>query len=110
MGATKRHWSIVSRFSIAIIAFGFRKIKIILPKCPPLHQRRLVSTPNSTFPKDLLRSSGLRREKRSLALRLKRLWAYLKEKTLQDPENKQFFTPDSPMAPIFGTERIKCFS
>jgi len=41
---------------------------------------------------------------------VKRLWAYLKEKNLQDPENKQFFTPDSTMAPIFGTERIKCFS
>merc|ERR1712243_158291 len=41
---------------------------------------------------------------------IKRLWAYLKDKNLQDPENKQFFTPDSTMSPIFGTERIKCFS
>merc|ERR1711915_155188 len=41
---------------------------------------------------------------------VKRLWAYLKEKNLQDPENKQWFTPDSTMAPIFGKEKIKCFS
>merc|ERR1712062_391472 len=40
----------------------------------------------------------------------KRLWAYLKENKLQDPENKQWFTPDETMAPIFGTEKIKCFS
>merc|ERR1712058_209746 len=31
---------------------------------------------------------------------IKRLWAYLKDKNLQDPENKQFFTPDSTMSPI----------
>ena len=41
---------------------------------------------------------------------VKRLWAYLKEKELQDPENKQWFTPDETMAPIFGDEKIKCFS
>ena len=41
---------------------------------------------------------------------VKRLWAYLKEKELQDPENKQWFTPDDTMAPIFGEEKIKCFS
>ena len=41
---------------------------------------------------------------------VKRLWAYLKEHNLQDPENKQFFTPDDTMEPVFGNERIKCFS
>merc|ERR1712111_57473 len=41
---------------------------------------------------------------------VKRLWAYLKEKDLQDPENKQWFTPDATMAPIFGDEKIKAFS
>merc|ERR1711973_338451 len=41
---------------------------------------------------------------------VKRLWAYLKEKELQDPENKQWFTPDDTMAPIFGEKKIKCFS
>jgi upstream activation factor subunit UAF30 len=40
---------------------------------------------------------------------VKRLWAYLKEKNLQDPENKQWFTPDKLMEPVFGSERIKAF-
>ena len=40
---------------------------------------------------------------------VKRLWAYLKEHNLQDPENKQWFTPDKTMAPVFGTEKIKAF-
>jgi upstream activation factor subunit UAF30 len=40
---------------------------------------------------------------------VKRLWAYLKSHNLQDPENKQFFTPDKLMAPVFGTEKIKAF-
>eukprot|EP00088_Acartia_fossae_P046994 TRINITY_DN5089_c0_g1_i11.p2 TRINITY_DN5089_c0_g1~~TRINITY_DN5089_c0_g1_i11.p2 ORF type:complete len:106 (-),score=56.77 TRINITY_DN5089_c0_g1_i11:238-555(-) len=41
---------------------------------------------------------------------VKRLWAYLKEKKLQDPDNKQFFTPDKTMQPVFGTEKIRAFS
>ena len=41
---------------------------------------------------------------------VKRLWAYLKEHNLQDPENKQFFTPDAKMEPVFGNERMKAFS
>ena len=31
---------------------------------------------------------------------VKHLWAYLKEHNLQDPENKQFFTPDKKMAKV----------
>ena len=36
---------------------------------------------------------------------IKQLWAYLKKNNLQDPENKQFFTPDKKMAKvtIFGS-------
>ena len=34
----------------------------------------------------------------------------MKEKELQDPENKQWFTPDKTMAPVFGTKKIKAFS
>ena len=41
---------------------------------------------------------------------VKRLWAYLKEHNLQDPENKQYFTPDATMEPVFGSERMKAFS
>merc|ERR1712098_427213 len=41
---------------------------------------------------------------------VKKLWDYLKKNNLQDPENKQWFTPDKTMQPIFGKEKIKCFS
>jgi chromatin remodeling complex protein RSC6 len=30
--------------------------------------------------------------------------------SFQDPENKQFFTPDKKMAKVFGTERMRCFA
>ncbi len=40
---------------------------------------------------------------------IKRLWAYLKANNLQDPANKQWFTPDTKMAPVFGKEKIKAF-
>ena len=40
---------------------------------------------------------------------VKRLWAYIKEKKLQDPQNKQFFVPDKTMEPIFGKEKIRAF-
>jgi len=40
---------------------------------------------------------------------MKLLWAYIKEKNLQDPENKQFFTPDEKMAKVFGADKIKRF-
>ena len=40
---------------------------------------------------------------------IKLLWAYLKKNNLQDPENKQFFTPDKNMANVFGKDKIKAF-
>merc|ERR1712241_1479656 len=40
---------------------------------------------------------------------IKQLWAYLKKNNLQDPENKQFFTPDKKMAKVFGNDRIRAF-
>ena len=38
---------------------------------------------------------------------VKKVWAYIKEKGLQDPEAKQWFVPDEKMAPVFGKERIR---
>merc|ERR1712203_893526 len=35
---------------------------------------------------------------------IKLLWAYLKKNNLQDPENKQYFTPDKKMAKVFGSD------
>ena len=31
---------------------------------------------------------------------IKELWAYLKKNNLQDPDNKQYFTPDKKMAKV----------
>ena len=33
---------------------------------------------------------------------IKELWAYLKKNNLQDPANKQFFTPDKKMAKVYS--------
>ena len=41
---------------------------------------------------------------------VKHLWAYIKEKGLQDPENGQYFTPDKKMAKVFGKERLGGFA
>merc|ERR1711936_695330 len=40
---------------------------------------------------------------------IKQLWAYLKKNNLQDPENRQFFTPDKKMAKVFGNDKIRAF-
>lgn len=40
---------------------------------------------------------------------VKRLWAYIKEKKLQVPENKQFFKPDALMQPVFGEDQVRAF-
>ena len=58
---------------------------------------------------DLAAIMGVKDEKLSRAEVVKRLWAYIKDKKLQDHENKQFFTPDAKMAKIFGKEKIKAF-
>ena len=34
------------------------------------------------------------------------VFAYVKERKLQDPNDKKFFLPDKKMSKIFGTERI----
>merc|ERR1712219_57777 len=63
-----------------------------------------------TLSKELAAIVGAKKdEKLARSEIIKRLWAYLKEKNLQDPENKQWFTPDKLMAPVFGTEKIKAF-
>ena len=40
---------------------------------------------------------------------MKSVWAYLKQRKLQVPLYKQWFTPDVNMAPVFGNEKIKGF-
>merc|ERR1719367_318397 len=41
---------------------------------------------------------------------VKELWAYLKKNNLQDPEQKQWFTPDKKMAKVFGKDKTKGFT
>merc|ERR1712215_235312 len=48
-------------------------------------------------------------EKLSRPQVVKKLWAYIKENNLQDPDNKQLFTPDSVMEPVFGKEKLRAF-
>jgi len=40
---------------------------------------------------------------------IKKLWAYIKENNLLDPNNEDFFTPDKAMEGIFGTKRQRYF-
>merc|ERR1711976_1060550 len=56
---------------------------------------------------DLADIVGKKEASRSECIKL--LWAYMKKNNLQDPENKQYFTPDKKMAKIFGTERLRGF-
>jgi len=35
--------------------------------------------------------------------------AYVKERNLQDPEDKKYFLPDKKMSKFFGTERLHIF-
>ena len=36
-----------------------------------------------------------------------KLYAYLDENNLKDPENKAYFTPDKAMQPIYGSSKQK---
>ena len=47
---------------------------------------------------DLADIVGKKEASRSECIKL--LWAYLKKNNLQDPENKQYFTPDKKMAKV----------
>ena len=40
---------------------------------------------------------------------IKKIWTYVKNNNLQDPENKQYFIPDKKMAKVFGTKKIRGF-
>ena len=40
---------------------------------------------------------------------VKVFWAHIKKNGLQDPQDKQYFTPDQKMAKLFGDQRMKGF-
>ena len=56
---------------------------------------------------DLAAIVGMTHASRGIVI--KQLWAYIKEHKLQDPENKQYFTPDKKMAKVFGEDKIRGF-
>ena len=58
--------------------------------------------------KDLSAIIGMKEASRSEIV--KELWTYLKRNNLQDPEAKQWFTPDNKMAKVFGVEKMKGFA
>merc|ERR1712064_188447 len=74
---------------------------------------KIFKMPGSGLTKNMKLSAELAdvvgKKEASRAECVKQLWAYLKEKNLQDPENKQYFFPDKKMAKIFGTDRIRGF-
>merc|ERR1712113_372548 len=85
------------------------------------HNIKIVKTTNSRCPRDpdspspcscppsWLTSSAPKGEKLSRPEVVKRLWAHIKSQKLQDPENKQYFTPDAKMIPIFGKDKVRAF-
>merc|ERR1711971_1396395 len=54
-------------------------------------------------------TAGFRRGRNVRPQVVKALWAHIKANKLQDPDNKQYFTPDKAMEGIFGTEKIRAF-
>jgi len=39
----------------------------------------------------------------------KKLWAYIKKKDLQDPNNKRDILPDAPLKKVLGKNRVNMF-
>ena len=54
---------------------------------------------------DLADIIGMKKASRPEAI--KALWAYIKKNNLQDPAQRQYFTPDAKMAKVFGKAKMK---
>merc|ERR1712168_427212 len=87
-----------------------------IQSCYIVHTILSSSCPGSGLTKPLNLSAELaeivgakKGEKLSRPEVVKRLWAYIKEKKLQDPENKQYFKPDTTMEPVFGKDKVRAF-
>ena len=57
--------------------------------------------------RDRSKLKAARAELRANSTLMKKVFDYITTNNLQDPENKQWFTPDETMAPIFGKEKIQ---
>merc|ERR1712032_1463071 len=77
------------------------------------HNIKTVKTQKLKMPKGsgLTKPLALSKELADLvgAKKDEKLWAHIKTNKLQDPENKQYFTPDTKMIPIFGKDKIRAF-
>merc|ERR1712001_346393 len=88
------------RFSLKLFIFPKQKTKLKMPKGSGLTKPMKLSA-------ELADIVG--KKEASRAECIKQLWAYIKKNNLQDPENKQLFTPDKKMAKVFGADRIRAF-
>merc|ERR1711879_1122595 len=84
-------------------------LRQVLPNSSKLHHARRNRHPGPEEAQpELADIVGKKEASRGELMKL--LWAYLKAHNLQDPENKQYFTPDKKMAKVFGEDKIKAFS
>merc|ERR1712153_182585 len=84
----------------------FSDLKFCVLTMQPPTKRRSGLTKPMKLSDDLADIVG--KKEASRAECVKELWAYAKKNNLQDPANKQYFTPDKKLAKIFGgTDRIR---
>ena len=78
---------------------------------PLVHPGRAALVEKNRLPCPALRKIiGTKKGERVSYSQVKaKVWAYLREKGLQDPLDRNFFHPDNNMKPIFGSERQRCF-
>ena len=70
---------------------------------------RNISQKNNSDSQIELKIVTLKPYKCSLKQYIRQSPTIVQDKKLQDPENKQFFTPDALMEPVFGNEKIRAF-
>merc|ERR1712037_520126 len=99
MGSTLSTWELLSTHCTELTPVPKPHLTLIMPKGSGLTKPMKLSA-------DLADIVG--KKEASRAECIKELWAYLKN-NIQDPANKQFFTPDKKMAKVFGTDRIRAF-
>merc|ERR1712130_426860 len=95
-----------STWGLSYIQLDYRHIKIVRK----FQNAKGIRTDQASHPQQGTGRAGAKKdEKLSRPEVVKRIWAYLKENKLQDPDNKQFFTPDAKMEPVFGKEKVRAF-
>merc|ERR1711997_294027 len=85
--------------------FSNQKFRVLTMQ-PPTKRKSGLTKPMK-LSDDLADIVGKKEASRAECVKV--LWAYIKEKDLQDPKNKQYFKPDKKLAKIFGTDRIRGF-